>query len=118
MIKSRAFALSLLSASFLAGNAFAQPLPPPPASGGRLELHTINYDLWCQETAKLPPERCDKRLPEDDAAYNAYVTKVEKYEVPYLKDKQNSDVINRAILHSEPTQNPANNSQQPPSPNP
>ncbi|HVP84816.1 MAG TPA: hypothetical protein VMS78_08855 [Rhizomicrobium sp.] len=117
MMKTRVYALPLV-VTVLAGAASAQPLPPPPAAGGRLELHTINFDLWCQETAKLPPDRCDKRLPEDDAAYNAYVDKVEKYEVPYLKDRQKDDVLNRAILHSEPTQNPANNSQQPPSPNP
>ncbi len=102
----------------MAGGALAQPLPPAPADGGRLDVQPLNFDLWCQETEKLPPDRCDKRLPEDDAAFNAYRAKVEKYEVPYLKNKQDTQTLNRTILHSEPSQNPANNSQQPPAPNP
>lgn len=118
MTKKHAFGLSLLSATFLAGAAIAQPLPPPPPDGGRLNVQTLNFDLWCQETEHLPPDRCDKRLPEDDAAFNAYRAKVEKYEVPFLKEKQDAATLNRAVLHAEPSQNPANNSQQPPAPNP
>lgn len=118
MTRSCVFALSIVSASLVLANALAQPLPPPPPYGGRLNLQPLNFDLWCQETAKLPPERCDKRLPQDDAAFNEFVSKVYKYEVPYLKSKQDADIFNRAIMHAEPSQNPANNSQQPPSPNP
>ncbi len=114
----RAVSLSLFSLALLGGGAIAQPLPAAPADGGRLSVQPLNFDLWCQETQKLPPDRCDKRLPEDDAAFDSYRAKVEKYEVPYLKDKQDAQTLNRTILHSEPTQNPANNSQQPPSPNP
>jgi len=109
---------AILVAGIFAGGAAAQPLPPAPADGGRLNVQPLNFDLWCQETEKLPPDRCDKRLPEDDAAFDSYRAKVEKYEVPYLKSKENAQTLNRTILHSEPTQNPANNSQQPPSPNP
>jgi hypothetical protein len=111
--------LPLLSIALLAGGAaLAQPLPPAPADGGRLNIRPLNFDLWCQETQHLPPERCDKRLPADDAAFNDYRAKVEKYEVPYLKRKENAATLNRTIIHAEPTQNPANNSQQPPAPNP
>lgn len=117
-------AVSLASASLLLFAAAslvpagAQPLTPAPADGGRLKVQTLNFDLWCQETEKLPPERCDKRLPEDDAAFDAYRAKVEKYEVPYLKNKQRQQSINRTILHAEPTLNPVSNPQQPPAPNP
>lgn len=118
MNKLAARILSALLAVFLPASVLAQPLPPAPPYGGRLDVQPLNFDLWCQETAKLPPDRCDKRLPEDDAAFNEFRSKVERYEVPYLKEKQHKAVINRAILHAEPSQNPANNSQQPPAPNP
>ena len=128
MTKTRALSLSLLPTSFLAATflaatflasvALAQPLPPAPADGGRLNVQPLNFDLWCQETEHLPPDRCDKRLPQDDEAFNNYRAKVEKYEVPYLKQKQDAATLNRAVIHAEPTQNPANNSQQPPAPNP
>ena len=101
MTKTRALSLSLLptsflAATFLAGVALAQPLPPAPADGGRLNVQPLNFDLWCQETEHLPPERCDKRLPQDDEAFNNYRAKVEKYEVPYLKQKQDAATLNRA----------------------
>ncbi|HTO40914.1 MAG TPA: hypothetical protein VL026_08055 [Rhizomicrobium sp.] len=124
MMKKAARAVSLVSASLLLlvsaslVPATAQPLSPAPADGGRLKVQTLNFDMWCQETEKLPPERCDKRLPEDDAAFDAYRAKVEKYEVPYLKNKQRQQSLNRTILHAEPTLNPVNNPQQPPAPNP
>src|SRR6185437_6418580 len=111
MTKTRALSSSLrptsflaatfLAATFLASVALAQPLPPAPADGGRLNVQPLNFDLWCQETEHLPP---------DDEAFNNYRAKVEKYEVPYLKQKQDAATLNRAVIHAEPTQNPANNS--------
>lgn len=118
MMMMRAIALSLFSVGLFAGSAFAQPLPAAPANGGRLDVKPLNFDLWCQETQKLPPDRCDKRLPEDDQAFDDYRAKVEKYEVPYLKNKEDAATLNRTIIHSEPTELPVNNPQQPPSPNP
>lgn len=123
MMTKAARVVSLVSASIVlallaVGGSAAQPLSPAPADGGRLKVQTLNFDLWCQETEKLAPERCDKRLPEDDAAFEAYRAKVEKYEVPYLKTKQREQSLNRTLMHSEPTINPVNNSQQPPAPNP
>jgi len=115
---STGIVLALLAVAGGAPLAAAQPLSPAPADGGRLKVQTLNFDLWCQETEKLAPERCDKRLPEDDAAFEAYRAKVEKYEVPYLKNKQREQSLNRTLMHSEPTINPVNNPQQPPAPNP
>ena len=83
-----------------------------------MNVQPLNFDLWCQETEHLPPDRCDKRLPEDDAAFNAYRQTIEKYEVPYLKQQQDDQILNRSVLHADPSQNPVNNSQQPPAPNP
>jgi hypothetical protein len=69
-------------------------------------VQTINFDLWCQETQHLPADRCDKRTPEDEQAFEEYRAKVEKYEIPYLQNKENGAQLNREILHSDPIDNP------------
>lgn len=84
-------------------------------------VETINYDLWCQETQHIPADRCDKRLPEDLAAFEDYRAKVEKYEIPYLRGQENGAQLNRVILHNDPvdnpvTQNPSAAQQQPVTP--
>ncbi len=114
----RALAPLLVAAALLSGSALAQPFPPPPANGGRLDVHPMNFDLWCQENQRLPPDRCDKRLPDDETAFEAYRAKIEKFEVPYLKDKQNEQTLNRAIIHADPVESPVDPSLQPPAPNP
>jgi hypothetical protein len=79
---------------------------PATAQTARYDVQTMNFDLWCQETAKLDPDRCDKRRPEDEAKFEAYRTKIEKYEVPYLKRKEKEELFNREVLHADPTDNP------------
>ncbi len=69
-------------------------------------LQEINFDMWCQEERHLPPERCDKRLPQDDADYRAYVAKIEAYEVPYLQRQRDEENLNRVILHNDPIDHP------------
>jgi hypothetical protein len=54
----------------------------------------------------LPPDRCDKRLPADEAAFDAYRDKIEKYEIPYLQSKENEQQFNRVILHNDPVDHP------------
>jgi hypothetical protein len=73
---------------------------------GSLPLTNMNFDLWCQEEQHLPPERCDKRLPADDAAFSAYRAKIEEYEIPYLQNKENEQQFNRVILHSDALDHP------------
>jgi len=94
---------------------------PATGQGGRYDVKTMNFDLWCQETQHLAPERCDKRLPNDEADFEAYRAKVEKYEIPYLRGRENGQQLDRAILHNDPvdnpvTQDPAAASQAPTSP--
>ena len=74
--------------------------------GGRYALHEINFDMWCQEERHLPPERCDKRLPQDDADYQAYVSKIESYEVQYLQEQRRDVNIDRTIVHDDPIDHP------------
>ncbi len=107
---------TLLAAAALA--AFALPAG---AQAGRYDVQTINFDLWCQETQHLAPDRCDKRLPADEAAFEDYRAKVEKYEVPYLQGQETGAQLNRTILHNDPvdrpvTQDPSAAQQQPTSP--
>lgn len=82
-----------------AGLASAQDEAP-------LRLHDMNFDLWCQEEQHLSADRCDKRLPGDNAAFEAYRAKIEKYEVPYLQRKQQEQNFNRAIMHNDPIDHP------------
>ena len=86
--------------------AFFALAAPAGAQTQRYPVQTINFDLWCQETQKLPADRCDKRLPDDEAAYEDYRAKVEKYEIPYLKGQESGAQLNRTILHNDPVDNP------------
>ena len=79
---------------------------PAQAQSTRYDVKTINFDLWCQEQANLPPERCDKRTPEDEKTFEAYRAKIEKYEIPYLQRKQDEQQLNRTIIHDEPLESP------------
>ncbi|HEX3430155.1 MAG TPA: hypothetical protein VHT03_04645 [Rhizomicrobium sp.] len=74
-------------------------------------LYNMNFDMWCQEEQHLPAARCDKRLPEDDAAFQAYRNKIETYEIPYLQRKRDEQTINRVILHNDPVDHPTRPSQ-------
>ena len=82
------------------GGAEAQQGPRP------FRLQEMNFDLWCQETQQLPPERCDQRLPADDAAFQAYENKMEAYEIDYLKRHAQDRSIDRNILHYDPIDHP------------
>jgi len=73
---------------------------------GNYPVTEMNFDLWCQEQAGLPPERCDKRTPEDNAAFEAFRAKVEAYEIPYLQQKANAARLDRDILRNDPVDNP------------
>jgi len=85
--------------SLLATRASAQGEKPYP-------LHEMNFDMWCQEQKHLPPDRCDKRLPADDAEFQAYRNQIEKYEIPYLQRREDEQNLNRAILHNDPVDHP------------
>ncbi|HEX4273346.1 MAG TPA: hypothetical protein VHZ32_18280 [Rhizomicrobium sp.] len=88
--------------------ALMLPLVPPALAqtGKNYDVKTMNFDLWCQEDAHLPPDRCDKRLPQDEQTFEAYRDKIERYEIPYLQQKSNDAIIDRNILHNDPVDNP------------
>jgi hypothetical protein len=81
--------------------------PAAAQTGKNYDVKTINFDLWCQEQAHLPVARCDKRLPEDEKSFEAFRAQIERYEVPYLQQRQQELSINRDILHNDQVDNPA-----------
>ena len=88
--------------------AFAWSLTAVVASaqtGKNFDVKTMNFDLWCQETQKLPPDRCDRRTAEDEAQFDAYRDSVEKYELTYLKRKQTDQNLSRVVTHADPSPN-------------
>jgi hypothetical protein len=89
----------LAAASMMSGPALAQ-------RNGNYQVQEMNFDLWCQEQAGLPPARCDKRTPQDEAAFEAYRSKVEAYEIPYLQQKNSAARLDRDILRNDPVDNP------------
>ncbi|MGH6870710.1 MAG: hypothetical protein ACREHE_04310 [Rhizomicrobium sp.] len=95
---NRALILAAIAAAALCGRADAQST--------RYDLTEMNFDMWCQEEQHLPPDRCDKRLPADDAAFEAFRAKIETYEIPYLQHKENEQQFNRVILHNDPVDHP------------
>jgi hypothetical protein len=72
-------------------------------TGKPYRLQSVNFDIWCQETQHLPPRRCDKRLPEDDAAYQAYQNKIENYEIEYLHRHDSGRSLQRDLTHIDPS---------------
>jgi hypothetical protein len=76
--------------------------------GRNYNVQTMNFDLWCQEEAHLPVDRCDKRTPEDEKVFEAYRDKIERYEIPYLQQKNNEANFERNILHNDPIDRPLN----------
>src|ERR1700750_1793331 len=81
----------------------------PPASAqrnGNYPVQEMNFDLWCQEQAGLPAERCDKRTAQDEATFEAYRAKVEAYEIPYLQQKQNAARLDADIMRNDPVDRP------------
>jgi hypothetical protein len=94
--------------------AIALAMPAKAQRNGNYPVQEMNFDLWCQEQAGLPADRCDKRTPEDEAVFEAYRAKVESYEIPYLQQKKNAAQMDRDILRNDPvdrpvTQDPAEN---------
>ena len=79
---------------------------PAQAQRSTYDVKEMNFDLWCQQQAGLPAERCDKRTPQDDAAFEAYRAKVEAYEIPYLQQKNKDLRIDRDIIRGDPVDNP------------
>ena len=93
------FTATAFALGFGAVQAIAQSAQP-------YALQEMNFDMWCQEEKQLPPERCDKRLPQDDAEFEAYVNAIQRYELPYLQRRASDQILNRVILHNDQLDDP------------
>jgi hypothetical protein len=87
--------VAALCAGVVQANAQARLLP----------LHQMNFDMWCQEHQHLPADRCDKRLPQDDAAFQAYANTIERYETQKLNNEAKERHIER-MMNADPLDNP------------
>lgn len=96
MIRPGLFASLVL---LLAPGAVAQ-------TGQNYDVKTMNFDMWCQEQAHLPADRCDKRTPEDERTFEDYRARIERYEIPYLQQKQYDLSIDRDVMHNDQVDNP------------
>ena len=100
--------LILAAVLVLSATASAVAQQNPSDRTVRYNMQDLNFDMWCQETQKLPPDRCDKRTPDDEAAFEQYRDAVEKYELQYLKRKDTDLNINRVVTHADPVPNEDN----------
>ncbi|HEY2444764.1 MAG TPA: hypothetical protein VGI20_03390 [Rhizomicrobium sp.] len=98
-MKSVAIATACAVLAVMAGRVLAQGDKP-------YALHEMNFDMWCQEQKHYPADRCDRRLPADDAEFQAYRNQIEKYEIPYLQRRRDEQNLNRVILHNDPVDHP------------
>jgi hypothetical protein len=98
-MKQPLLVMVLAMAIMAPGSAMAQ-------RNGNYQVKEMNFDLWCQEQAGLPVERCDKRTAPDEAAFEAFRAKVEAYEIPYLQQKNSAARLDRDILRNDPVDNP------------
>jgi hypothetical protein len=92
---------------------------PAHAQSGTYPVRAMDFDLWCTEQQHLPYERCDQRLPGDLQKFEAYRAVVERYEIPYLQEKQQALHFDETILNNDPVDKKPNAStiDQPPPPN-
>jgi hypothetical protein len=97
-MKQCLLAMVLAAVSLVSESALAQR--------SNYQVKEMNFDLWCQEQAGLPVDRCDKRTPQDEATFEAYRAKVEAYEIPYLQQKNNAARLDRDIMRNDPVDNP------------
>ena len=101
--------MNVMAKRILAGALLAVAAIPAQAQiirGGNYPVQEMNFDLWCQEEAGLPAERCDKRTDQDEAAFEAYRSKVEAYEIPYLQQKNNAARLDADIMRNDPIDRP------------
>jgi hypothetical protein len=96
----------------LAVMVLAAALPAGAQIGRNYDVTPMNFDLWCQETAHIAPERCNKRLPEDNAAFEAFRAQIEAYEIPHLQQKNRDARIEVDILHDDPVDRSATRAMQ------
>jgi hypothetical protein len=68
-----------------------------------LDVRSMTFELWCQETQQYPAERCEERRAADVRMFEDYRTAVERYELQYLKDREDEQQAQQRV-GSDPSQ--------------
>jgi hypothetical protein len=90
---------------------------PAGAQTLRYPVKTVDFDIWCTEIQRLPWQRCDERRQDDMTKFETYRHTVEKYEIPYLRNKENVIHFDDAIFGYDPVdKRPDSTVARPPSP--
>jgi hypothetical protein len=79
---------------------------PSAAQTQNYPVANMNFDLWCQEQAHLPPRRCDRRTAADEQAFDNFQKEIDPYEIPYLRKRQREFDFRRDVLDRDPIDNP------------
>jgi hypothetical protein len=106
-----------IAAVVFCGTLAGLALSPAFAQAARYPVqHAMDFDIWCTEVQRIAWQRCDKRLPEDMQKFEAYRTIVERYEIPYLQEKDSALHFDQNFLHNDPVdKKPDSTVAQPPS---
>lgn len=75
---------------------------PARAETLRYPVKSIDFDIWCTEVEHIAWQRCEKRQPEDMQKFEVYRHTVERYEIQYLRDKENVVHFDETILRNDP----------------
>ena len=90
---------------------------PAGAQTLRYPVKTVDFDTWCTEIQHFSWARCDERRTDDIAQFETYRHTVEKYEIPYLRNKENVLHFDDAIFGYDPVdKRPDSTVAKPPSP--
>lgn len=77
-------------------------LLPAGAQTLRYPVKSVDFDIWCTEIQHIAWQRCDKRTAEDLEKFEVYRHTVERYEIPYLKQKDSTLRFDEDILRNDP----------------
>ena len=101
----------LLAIGLVALGAVCASAQTPPTG---YKLHEMNFDMWCQETMHYSAERCDRRDPKDNQAFQDYLRVIEKYELEQDQRKRADEERTNSIMYNNTVGQPAS----PPTPQP
>lgn len=81
-------------------------VPAGPASAREDGLVTMNFDLWCQEEARLPARECDQRTAADEKTFEDFQQELDPYEAQQLRQAQRDQWLDQDFLDNDPIDNP------------
>jgi hypothetical protein len=76
------------------------------ASARDYGLVAMNFDLWCQEDARLPVQRCDQRTAIDEKAFEDFLHEISPFEAQILRKVQREQWLERDFMENDPIDNP------------